>query len=294
MANDTVDRGLIIEYSALLHKKAQQIRARTRPYVQIKKMKGDIWAYDGLNEVEAREVFGRNQSTTFSEIEHTRRKIARRKFEITLPIDGSDIRGLMMDPQGAYVQACVRAMERQFDRVVVESAFSDVLTGRDFDTTTTFASEGSTVDATGGATYEKILETDQNFIDNEVGVDIPRPKALLISGDEHNAFMKETELISGDFSRQFAVDKGQLVRALGFEVITYGGAVGNPILSVSGGVRDCVALAQGGICVGISKEASISIKDRPDLVETKQVQIIFELGAVRTEGVLVQKFQTTD
>ncbi len=39
---------------------------------------------------------------------------------------------------------------------------------------------------------------------------------------------------------------------------------------------------------------SITFKDRADLVDVKQVQIIGILGAVRTEGVLAQKVQTTD
>jgi len=37
----------------------------------------------------------------------------------------------------------------------------------------------------------------------------------------------------------------------------------------------------------------LKVEPRPDLIEVTQVQIVFDLGAVRTEGVLVQKVNTT-
>lgn len=293
--SDTVDRALIIEYSEMLHEQAQQVKARLRPFVRIKQMSGDLWAYDGLNAVEAVEVAGRVQATTFQEIEHTRRKISRRRFVVTLPIDSSDIRGMLMDPEGPYARECMKALERKFDRVGYDAMFANVSTGRDFETSVTFANDGgTTVTATAGLTYEKLLEIKQNFMDDEVGNDSPVRIVLGFSGDEHTALMGETELISGDFSRQFAIDNGEIVRALGMELIFFGGSVNNPLLTVSAGTRDNFALAERGLCYGMSKEMSITIKDRPDFIETKQVQILGQFGAVRTEGVLLQKVTTTD
>ena len=53
-------------------------------------------------------------------------------------------------------------------------------------------------------------------------------------------------------------------------------------------------MSSRALCVGMSKEMGIKIDNRPDMVETTQVQIVFDLGAVRTEGVLIQKVTTTD
>lgn len=295
MPSGTQDKALITQFSDMLHVESQQINSRLRPFVKIKPMVGDRFAYDGLGTVEAREVNGRIVETTFDDIDHTRRKIRRRRFVVTLPIDSSDVRGMLIDPQGDYAQACIRAMERQFDRVGVEAAFANVDTGREFDTEVTFASDGGlTVDATSGATYEKLLELNRNWTNNDVGNEVPEQKLLLISGDEEEAFLQETELTSGDFTRQFAIEEGRLRSALGIKFLVYGASVTNPILDVNSGTRDCVGLTSRGLAYGLSKEMSISIDKRPDFVELKQVQIVGELGAVRTEGVLVQKFQTTD
>ena len=295
MAMEQIDNVMKTEFSDMLHVKSQQMKARLRDSVIMKPIKGDVFAYDGIGNVEAKEITGRHQAVVFSDIDYSRRKMSRRRFEITLPIDASDVRGTLLNPQGDYAAACVRAMERVFDRIVIEALFATVLTGRDFETSVAFAADGGlTVDATAGVTYEKLLEANENFIDNEVGTDMPENFIMGISGGEHNALMKETELVSGDYSRQYVVDKGQMQVACGFEFKKFGGSIARPMLSVSAGnVRDCFVASKRGVCVGISKEMSVSIDKRPDLVETSQVQIVYELGAVRTEGLLVQKFQTT-
>lgn len=293
MANE-IDAALTIQFSDQVHVASQQMKARLRPHVTIKKMSGDVWAYDGLGIVEATEVSGRVVPVTFNSIDHLRRKVRRRRFVVTLPIDASDVRAVLMNPQNEYAGAIVRAMERVFDRVGIEAAFASVLTGRDFGTTVTAASDGVlTIDATAGLTYEKLLEIKRKFSNNEVGNEMPEHLIFLGTGDEVEAMMKETELTSGDFSRSYVVDKGEIVRAVGMDVITYGASVTNPLLAVSSGTRDCIAMSTRGLAYGMSLDLQLSIDKRADYVETTQVQAVVQLGAVRTEGVLVQKVQTT-
>lgn len=285
---------MIIEFSAQVHVAAQQSKARMRPFVQIKPMNGDVFAYDGLGSVEAGEITTRHTPVVFADISHNRRKISRRRFALTLPIDASDVRGMLLSPQSEYAMACARAMERVFDRIVVGALFADVYTGRDFGTTVAFSADGGlAVSATGGLTYEKLIEINQNWIDYEVGNDAPVTKVLGITGDEHTSLMKENELVNGDFTRQSVVDAGEIVKANGLTLVKFAGAIANPIIAVASTTRYCFAMAQGGMCVGMSKDMAISIKDRPDLYETTQVEIIFELGAVRTEGKLIQRVSTT-
>lgn len=294
MANE-IDVALVTEFTDMVHVKAQQMQARLRPYVTIQKKKGDIWSYDGIGSVEATEVVGRIQPATFNSIDHLRRKIRRRRFVVNLPIDGSDVRGALMDPQSNYAQACVMAMARVFDRVGIEALFADVQTGRDFETTITAATDGvATVSATTGLTYNKLLAIKKGFTNQEVGIDAGEKLLLLITGDEEEALMKETQLISGDFSRQYVVDQGEMVRAGGFQLIKFGDGVANPMLSVSGGTRNCAALSTRGLVYGMSLDLQLSVEKRTDYIEVTQVQAIIQLGAVRTEGVLVQKVTTTD
>ena len=291
---DSVDKHLTIEFSDMVHQVAQQMNSKLKPYSVIKQMTGDTFAYDGLGKVEARQITGRNVAATFDEIPHTRRKITRQRFAINLPIDSSDVRGALMDSQSEYATAIAAGALREYDRVMYTAAFADVLTGRDFETTVTAATDGvTTVDATAGLTYEKLLEIHQNFIDADVGNEQGEKLYLTITGDEHTALMSEVELVSGDYNRDFVVERGKIQEALGMNLIHFADGVTNPIIPTVSSQRNLIAASSRGICLGISKEMSIKIQERNDLIETTQVQVIFELGAVRTEGALVQKVQVT-
>ncbi len=292
----SIDAALITEFSDMVHQEAQQLQSRLRPYLNVKQMSGDVWAYDGLGRVEAREVQGRNVAATFDDITHNRRKIARRRFVINLPIDASDVRGALLNPNSEYSKAVAQGMLRQYDRVAYDAAFAAVLTGRDFDTSVTATNDGvASVDATAGLTYEKLLEIRENFFDEDVGNDDNEQLFLTIGGAEHTNLMGETELTSGDFSREFVVEKGQITKGLGIDFVPFASSVASPIigLNTAGTERELIAASSRGICLGVSKEMSIKIEERPDYIETTQVQVVAEIGAVRTEGVLLQKVRVT-
>ena len=290
----SIDQALITQFSDMVHHEAQQMTSKLRPYLNVKQMTGDVWAYDGLGKVEAREVSGRNVPATFDDIQHNRRKVSRRRFVINLPIDASDVRGALLSPDSEYSKAVAAGMLRQYDRVAYQAAFADVLTGRDFETTISATTDGVlTVDATAGLTYEKLLEVKQNFFDNDVGLDANERIYLTITGDEHTSLMGEEELISGDFNRQFVVEKGRIAQALGMDLIGFAASVAAPIIPTVSSQRQLLAASDRGIVMGVSKEMSIKIEERTDLIETTQVQVIMEIGAVRSEGALVQKVTVT-
>ena len=290
-----IETAQIIQFSDAVHVAAQQMRARFAGMFEVKQMKGKSYAYDGIGSIEAQELNGRFNKVQFNELQITRRKIGRRRFSLTIPIDADDESRVLLDQEREFANACSMAMARVYDRIGVEAALATVYTGEDMDTAVTFASDGGqTVTATGGLTYEKLLEIGQNYIDEDVGTDMIEDFVFCISGDEHTALMKETELISGDYTREFVVEKGSMQRAVGLKLIKFAGNAVNPILSVSAGVRSCIVLSTRGLCYAMPKQFEIEIQPRPDLVQTRQVQINWTLGAVRTEGVLVQKVTTTD
>jgi len=296
MVMETVDNHLVRRFSDTMHVLQQQSKARTRPYVMEKPFgKGEDWAYDGIGTVTSREKTARFAPSTPDDIDHWRRKIAKREFVITLYIDESDLESRLTDPEGQYAAECLKEMERRYDRVVVDAAHATVYTGKEFETSVSFASDGGrTVDATSGLTIGKIIEVNKNYMDDEVGNDMPVERCMSMTGDEYEDMLDIAELTSGDFSRQFALDKGEIVRVVGIDLIPYGASVNDPIIPVSGGVRTNFVIAKGGIVVGLARQWKITIKDRPDLVNVKQVQVTGVVGATRTEGKLVQKFNTTD
>lgn len=290
-----IETAQVIQFSSAVHVKAQQMKARFAPIFPVKQLTGKQFAYDGVGSIEAQELTGRFNRVTFSDFQITRRKIGRRRFSLTIPIDADDASKVLMNQEAEYAQACSMAMARVYDRIGIEASLATVYTGEDMDTSTSFSTDGGqTVTATAGLTYEKLLEIIQNFIDADVGNDMMEDFLFCISGDEHTALMKELELTSGDYVRSYNVEKGAIQEAVGMKLIKFAANATNPILSVASGVRSCIAMSSRGLCYAMPKQFEIVVQDRSDLVQTKQVQVNWTLGAVRTEGVLVQQVTTTD
>lgn len=291
-----IDPAKVIEFSGQVHVAAQQMTSRMRNYVQTRYIKGEDYAYDGIDDVEAIEITSRLQNTQGQTIDNNRRKIHMREFRATLLLDRKEQLEVIFDPKNQYAQAVARAMYRKFDRVALSSAFADVQTGKNFGTTITFAQDGGlTVDATGGFTYEKLQEIEANFEGNEVGTEMEEKMFGAISEQEKTDLLGENELISTQVVTTGRTGKNgsRLMEAGPFDIVTFGSRAKVPQLQVNAGVRDNVFGSARGICVGISEELNIEINQRADKNNAWQVQASMMMGAVRTEGKLINKVQTT-
>lgn len=289
-----IENALVIEFSEQVHVKAQQMRSRMRDCTEQKMVKGQDYAYEDIGSLEAIEIVSRHQPTVGQDITHGRRRIRMREFRATIYLDRKDQLETIIDPQKNYAQAVARALYRKYDAISYEAGHADVLTGKDFSTTLTFAQDGGlTVDATSGLVYERLLEINENFIDNDVGTDEMEDYYLTITGEEHTDLMSETELVSGDFVRSYSIEKGKMSVAAGLELKHFAANASNPIIPVASSERALIAASKRGICVGISEELTIQVDPRPDLNNLTQIQAAMFMGAVRTEGKLVQKVRTT-
>jgi len=293
MSYDTVQ---ITEFNAALDVQEQQMTSRLLPYAVRKPVAGDDYAYDGLTEVQAYHANGRNPDIQPVEAQFTRRKMSRDRVVVTLLVDNKDIRGMLTDPQSELASLCIAAVERETDRVIYDALFATVYTGRNFATSVSYSSDGvASVDATAGFTYEKLLEIRQNFIDAEVGNQGQVAIAIGISGDEHTDLMSEVELTSGDYTSQYVIAKGIITNAMGMDLVAFGAGsnITDPILETVSGERISFALSARGVALGISLERKVEVKDYPTKIETSIINVIKELGAVRTAGVRVQRLRLT-
>lgn len=294
MANPDISPVVARQFSSMVHVAAQQTQSRLKSLCKVMPIKGQDAAYDGLGEIAVSNQNSKYQSISFSAPVWNRRKLAVDRFYVAIPIDELDKLQTILNPEMEYHKIVAAEMNRKIDRIVAAAALADVLTGANFGTTVDFATDnGLTVDSTSGLTYSKLLEIQKNFTNRDVGTDSPVRKTLLITGDEEAQLMGEAELTSGDFSRQFAVEKGEMVKAAGFDLIKFGASATSPVLNVATTTRSCLALAQNAIALGIQKDINVYVEKRTDLLETWQIVATGYIGAVRTEGKLIQKVTTT-
>jgi len=290
-----VDTALITQFSNLLHVKAQQMTTRLMGRCQIMPITGENFAYDGVGNLEAKTNNSRNPLIDPQNPDYNRRKLTTDRVLVELIVDNRDVRRMFEDPSSKLVNECMYAIMRKADKIGITAAHATVYTGKAMDTSVTFASDGGqTVNATAGLTYAKLLEIKDNFKEKEVGLEMPEDLLLFMTEQEETALLKLTELTSGDFVRDYAVEKGKMTRALGMECILFGSGVDNPQLSVSSSVRDCIAMSTKGLIYGMSKEFNVTvIENHPNYIESTYIRVLGDLGAVRTDGQRVQKVQTT-
>jgi hypothetical protein len=294
MPNESIDSVLVSQFADNLHVEQQQISSLFRPHADIVPLNAEDFYYDSIGILEDTEVTTRNAVSVATDANFSRRRAVSREFSVTVHVGQSDVERMMRDPQGQLVNACKAAIERRFDRLYYDALFADVKVGKHVSqaVTTTFAADGGrTVDATAGLTYAKLLEAIQNQIDDECGTD---GLVFAGTGDEHTSMMGLTQLTSGDYSRQMVVDQGTVQKALGMDLLWFAGGGSSPIIKVNGsGYRECVIHKSKSIRVGMTRNPQVTLKDRSDLVNVKQIQVTMVMAAVRKEGKLVQKVTTT-
>lgn len=293
---DTITEAQILQFSGNVYREIAQTSARTRPFVNVVPLNAKQLMMPRLGTVELQDITGRFPDIQFSDIEWGNRALQGFRRGAAIPVDEWDVQKMLLDPKSEFVTALAQACERKFDRVVLAAFLATVYTGEHGTTPIAAAADGVVqVDATTGLDYDKLLEIDETFKSVGVGLEMPARIALYITEQEHTQLMKEGTLTSGDFSHQYVIDKGGMTRALSFELIMYGSAeAGNsPMLNVTGGVRSCIAAAQGAVTVGITKQWDIKKQERNEKWHTDQILAAGVLGATRIDGKKVIEVLTT-
>lgn len=253
----------------------------------------------GLDLVEANV---RNADLQIGDYDLDNRQLTWRLFTRTIQIDKKyDVADLIADPTSALMQELVKAKNRVIDRIIVEAAAGSVQTGSmDSALTTTSASTDGvlTVTATSGFTYAKVTEITENFINNQLQPEMFRGSVIALTGNEHTDLMNEVEFTSNDYISARPVESGMIQRAGMYELAMFAGSVNggitvsNPILTESGGTRNCLVLAPGSVAMAM-EVTRFDVVPAADKVNSNNITLALKIGAMRTEGARVQIVTTT-
>jgi len=255
-----------------------------------------------MSGLELAEVNTRNPQKQVADYTLDNRMFTKRRFTRSVLIDEKDdINELLKDPTSDIMQNLLKAKGRATDRVICAAAGGEVLVGRPdrAPTAKTAAQDGViTVDATSGLTAAKVEEVIENFINNDVDMDDIMNTTFLVTGKENTALMNEEKFINNDYISARPVETGVAKKASAFNVVLFAGSsagVGtkaNPVLEENQTTRTCLALAPKSVAV-MMKLARFDVKDADAYVNSKYLTIDLWIGAMRTEGVRVQKVTTT-
>jgi hypothetical protein len=261
---------------------------------------------DGIAPVDYRIDNSYNAASEGTQANYFRRKLTTDRMIIEVDYDEHWFKKTTsQNPSALITDEMMKASYRFLDSIGIASAFATVYYGEKGDTALTFANDGGiTIDATGGITTDLLRKINHRF----TGTEVITPTGLsnikfVITEDEQYDMGGITQLTSWQFQAVYPQNamampnESGFGRQLGMMNVTFGAqAETGAMLSSSNGTRDCIALANDAIIYGRASDGInfeiIPLKE--SRVSTVRLRLTMTAGAVRTNGMKVIKFQTTE
>jgi hypothetical protein len=226
--------------------------------------------------------------TKLTELEHTQRWIFGKEYDCAVLVDRLDMLKLVYDPTSPYVERFREAANRKMDEIVVSAFFATAKTGKNAGTDTTLPA-GNTVAAGGtGFTVNKLRSLRKLFKKKHVDVRTVKPY-VLINAEGADDLLGETTVGSSDYNAVKPLVDGEVSSFMGFQFIPYEDngsskdGKGIPSYSSGGTIRQSAAWVPDGMHYGSWDDLVITINNRPDKNNIKQIHGTFTGGATRID-----------
>lgn len=252
---------------------------------------------DTVGTLKARRDNSRNAKPNPTELAYARRGVTTERVTIEVNVDPRLQAKALMDPmvQGNLASEAMAAIKREMDAIMLERMFAPVATGKQGETVLSFTADGGrTVDLTGGWTYDSWIKLMRMFVSREIN-----SKVLVgVTDDEQSIFMDTAELNNTLQANSFSRQRDSLgyQNILGHDIITFGS---NPqdhdaMLPVAAGTRTCFIMTRDAM-IGVMRNNITTevVPLKETTLDTIQLRISADIGAVRANGAKVAKLLTT-
>lgn len=302
--NPSIDQGAKLNFIDSFYALAQQTKSRLVSTGAIKWLpsKGKTNNMARIGRVELAEVNTRNPDKQYGDYALDNRQFTKRRFTRTVTIDAKyDINELLKDPTSDILTQLDNAKERMIDRIAISSAVGSVLVGAPdaAATSITAAADGVlTIDATAGLTYTTIQKLTQNYINNDVPLEVALKATLALTGKENNQLMNEDKFINTRYIQGYPVEDGVMKKAGAYPIVLFAGSengglqVASPILPEGATTRSCVSMAPESVAMAM-EIGEMGVEKSNTKVNSYDITIDLWINGMRTEGVKVQIITTT-
>lgn len=246
-----------------------------------------------IGAIQSRAPAGRYAPMNRVDADFTRRWVFPLDREIPQLIDSFDELKTIADPKSFYVQNASNAAGRDWDDEILTAATRDASLGQDagslttetFDTSlfriaSTFGSSAAT-----GLTVAKLIEARRIFrkYHNDIDND---PMVVVIGSQQEADLLKQSQVVSLDYTDRPVLTDGKLSRLLGFNIVV----MERVPQTTASSVRGCLAWVKSGLHLGKWLETTNRVSIRNDLSsEPYQLYTKYSYGATRTQpGKVIQ------
>lgn len=285
----TITENFVKSYASNLYLRAAQIRSLFESAVRLEmNVTGRMKSFDRLDSLEAEEDTTRHGDTPLHDLTHDRVWAVLRDWIASPMIDDEDKLKMLIDPTSEYVERVAQAMNRVKDDRIIAAFNADVITGENFDGTSSFDTTNNRVASSSvGLTPTKLRQTMEGLRSDEVQADEDfyfacAPKQI------YTDLMNFPELTSQDYNSIRTLVEGKIGSFMGFKFIM------SNRLAASSGDRLCYGWAKSGMGLAIAKDKSTEVVRRADKKNNAQIICKMSLGAVRIEQAKVWQVLCTE
>lgn len=277
--SNVIDQAFINMYTNNVTMLFQQQGSKLRAHVTEKSGQGEYEFFERIGPTEATDVLVRHAETTYTNTDHTRRRVGKTDSQWADLIDVNDLHRILIDPVGPYTVNAGWAMGRKVDDRIITAFNAAAATGKDG--TTSVAFPAGQVIAEGGTnmTLDKLRTAKQKFDDNDVEEAM---RNLVWSPAAVNKLLADTTLTSADFNTVKALVDGEIRTFVGFNYIM------STRLNIASDIRSCFAWVPSSMGLAMGMGITSTIDRLPTRNNSTQVLVMMSSGSVRIvdEGVV--------
>jgi hypothetical protein len=252
----------------------QQKESRLRKAVRvISGIVGKTASFDQIGVTTAQEKATRHGPTPLIEAPHHRRFLRLTDYEQGIALDKEDQIRMLNDPTNTYSMSLAAAFGRKMDDVIVAAMVGTASTGETGTGSEAFDTTGYQIAAGGtGLDLPKLLGAKQRL---DAAEKPEEGRFCLINAKQLKNLLDLSEVGSFDYNSVKALVRGEVDTFLGFEFIR----AERTLLS---GAEDRILFWQkNDVVLGVSKDSTSRIGERPDLSYLTQVYHCMTIGATR-------------
>lgn len=323
MAN-YIEKNFINAFRSGFAQAFQQSDSRFRSTVEHETQNAEFEYYDRIGLADDMQVVTtRYGDNPINEIDHGRRQISTKDYELGKPVDEKDLLRVATDPSHAYTQAMVASANRKIDDIIVTGFTAPSFTGKSGGTQIDFV--GTTA---GKVTIGQVSNTNNNVVNgtlaavtpgNVEGIDVAvdytgavaanagltkeklkvvrqffghtealDPKSdevitMIISPKQVNDLLSITELISSDYNTVKPLAEGKVVTWMGYRFI-----VSNR-LPLVGSSRACFAYLPKCFKLAMAKDAKVDMWRLTGQKNIPYIYLAMSMGGTRMWGECLAK-----
>ncbi|WP_368913495.1 phage capsid protein [Mixta calida] len=244
---------------------------------------GASFTINDMGSIEMNEITERFGNTEWDVPEAGTRNALMADYAVFVPVEKRDLRKMLADPQGSYLQLTHAAANRKKDDVIYRALLNPVLRKTEhngaYESVALPASQKIVAGGT-GMTKAKLIAAKAMFRRNECDEQNGEELFITYNADMLTQILSDTTLTSADFMAIKMLQEGALAtKWLGFHWLAYEKL--NAVAGASSSTLTAAAWCKSAVHFGTGAEYNIDIGPRRDKNNTIQISVDASYGAGR-------------